>query len=72
MFIDRMINRITNGIHKSATEFHHREDQRLARVAAEYEFLERMTELKEKSARNRALRVPMPIPAPSRPTLAAA
>jgi uncharacterized protein YceH (UPF0502 family) len=57
MCIDRMLNRISSGIHKSAIEFHSRENQRFARKAAEYGLQARVADLKEEVARNRAMRM---------------
>jgi hypothetical protein len=70
MFIDRTLNRIGSNIHQTAIEFHHRENQWLGRMAAGYELQERMTDLKEKAAQNRAMR--QGITSPSRRALAAA
>ena len=56
MCINRMLNRISSGIHKTAIEFHHSENQRFVRMAAGYGLQERLADLKEVVARNRAMR----------------
>ena len=56
MFIERILDRISQGIYGNAVKYQDMEKARLGRVLAEVEFLQRMADLRERMAENRVLR----------------
>ena len=63
MFQSQILDRISLGIHESAVKFNHQERERLIRMAAECELLQKLADLRERLAENRAIRGRSPLAA---------